>query len=168
MRRLAQLSVNLTPRDLELIRLVYAYDGCGISHVRDLLWPSLNWPSACYRRIQILGQAGYLRVHRLPALTAHGSGKALITPGPLSLNLISDSVEQPHRKSFSRMHEVSAFFAEHHFAICDFRVALELSARTIPDMSLDGWVRESEMKKNLSGCQRPPVAEPKAKDHACS
>jgi hypothetical protein len=94
----------------------------------------------------MLEDARYLRIHRLPALIPHGSGKGLLTPGRKAAAILVDRLDPAQLKSFGRKHEISAFFAEHHFAICDFRVALEQAAESIDGVSLDGWVLESVLK----------------------
>jgi hypothetical protein len=139
---------HLTPRDLALLEMVCRYEGCGIAHVHRRLWPEGSGISGCYRRVGMLEDARYLRVHRLPALIPHGSGKGLLTPGPRAATFLSDRVEERQFRRFVRKHEVAAFFAEHHFAICDFRVALELAVERVAGVSLDGWVLESVMKRN--------------------
>jgi hypothetical protein len=83
----------------------------------------------------------------LPALIPQGSGKALITPGTKAAAILSDRSDPAQLKGLGRKHEISAFFAEHHFAICDFRVALEEAADGVSGVSLDGWILESVLKR---------------------
>jgi hypothetical protein len=138
---------TLTPRDVQIVQMVYNYGGCGIAHVQRRLWPKDSAASGVYRRIAALTSARYLRTHRLPALIPQGSGKALLTPGSRAQQLPLDVDDSRPIQAYHRSHEISAFFAEHHFAICDFRVALELAAEAIRDVSFDGWVLESVLKR---------------------
>lgn len=139
-------SLSLTPRDVQIVQMVYDYGGCGIAHIHKRLWPQGSAQAAAYRRVALLTAARYLRTHRLPALIPQGSGKALITPGvraqalPLSIN------ETQPLTRFRRSHEISAFFAEHHFAICDFRVALEEASASLTSVEIAAWVLESSLK----------------------
>jgi hypothetical protein len=140
--------VNMTPRDLNIVQMVYDYGGCAISHIHRRLWIKDSCPSGCYRRVSILTAAKYLRSHRLPALVAQGSGRAMLTPGSRAHNLPIDLDDHRPLSMFRRSHEVSAFFAEHHFAICDFRVALEQAVDSLPRVELDGWILEPTLKKS--------------------
>ena len=146
--KVAAPAIALTPRDIEIVQMVYDCGGCGIAHIHRRLWPPGSAQGACYRRVALLTAARYLRAHRLPALIPQGSGKALITPGTRATTLPLKVDEMQPLARFRRSNEISAFFAEHHFAICDFRVALEQAIDSISGVELDGWILESTLKKS--------------------
>lgn len=139
---------RLTARDLGIIDFVVTYGGCAVSHVHARFWPDTSSPSACYRRLGMLVAARYLRMQQLPSLAARGSGKALLTLGPKGRRLLSDRLDESELRSLGRREDVAAFFAEHHFAICDFRVALEQAAEDNEAVALREWIVESRLKRH--------------------
>jgi Replication-relaxation len=138
---------QVTPRDLAILQMVARYDGCAVHHLYRRLWNDGSCISGCYRRIDILAAGRYVRKRQLPTLASHGSGKALITLGPRGRRLLSDLLDDSDLSALDRRREVAAFFAEHHFALCDFRVALEQAAERLADISLEGWVVESTLRR---------------------
>ena len=138
---------QLTPRDLAILQMVAQYDGCAVHHLYRRLWRDGSCISGCYRRIDILAAGRYVRKRQLPTLASHGSGKALITLGPRGRRLLSEVLDDSELSALDRRREVAAFFAEHHFALCDFRVALEQAAERLPGLSIAGWVVESTLRR---------------------
>src|SRR5205823_6169378 len=80
----ATTPIFLTPRDLQVILLVYFYDGMLSYQIRRRFWPKFGARSSFYTRLSKLVRAGYLRSLRLSSATGWGSGPSLITIGPKS------------------------------------------------------------------------------------
>jgi hypothetical protein len=75
----------MTQRDLEIISMVYAYEGCGIEHIRQLFFQGAALRSIpCYRRLAYLVKQGYLQSVKLSALNKH-----FLTPGAKARSLLS-------------------------------------------------------------------------------
>jgi hypothetical protein len=127
--------------------MVAQYDGCAVHHLYRRLWRDGSSISGCYRRIDILAAGRYVRKRQLPTLASHGSGKALITLGPRGRHLLTEVLDDSELSALDRRREVAAFFAEHHFALCDFRVALHQAIQRLPGFSIDGWVVESTLRR---------------------
>ena len=71
----------LTARDLEILAMIFHYDGLVVDLVRRRFWPSPGARSACYDRLARLIADGYLQATRLPSLTGVGSGRTFLTIG---------------------------------------------------------------------------------------
>jgi Replication-relaxation len=147
MSRPVRNALQLTPRDLAILQMVARYDGCAVHHLYRRLWNARSCISGCYRRIDVLAAGRYVRKRQLPTLASHGSGKALITLGPRGRRLLSEVLDDSELSALDRRRDVAAFFAEHHFALCDFRVALEQASERLPGFSIDGWVVESTLRR---------------------
>src|SRR5215203_5038985 len=72
----------LTPRDIEILLMVYRYDGLVNTQIQRRFWPGIGSRSPYYQRLSRLINAGFLRSIRLPSITGSGSGPSLITLGP--------------------------------------------------------------------------------------
>jgi Replication-relaxation len=139
-------SLHLTPRDISIIEMVYAYRGCGVEHLHARFWPGDATPSASYRRVARLVHEHYLAAHRLPSLTGWGSGKALLTLGHRGRRTLAEcrgiSVRALPRLKVAQ----STLFIHHHFAVCDFRVALDLAAEQLSAVELREWIAEEKLR----------------------
>jgi hypothetical protein len=144
-------TLSITPRDALLQLMVFAYDGCLISHLYRRFWSSGGTDSpasaACYRRIAQLVAGGWLQATRLPSLTGTGAGYQFITLGPRGRQLVAEHLGLP-RSELRRLREVETPFAlAHHSAICDFRVALEMACEQTGLARLDEWTSERELRQ---------------------
>lgn len=149
--------LHLTPRDIALLELVYAYHGCGVQHLHDRFWADESSYSATYRRVNRLVTTRYLSVHRLPSLTGQGSGKTLLMPGPKGRRVIAQQLDVPLGRLPRQKIVVSALFLQHHFAICDFRVALELATDGGSVAALEAWTTELELRRRPMRITDPQV-----------
>src|SRR5207253_2798760 len=131
-------SLVITPRDIKILQLVYAYDCCSADHVCSRFFGSSPAPGnygprvGCYRRIARLRQAGYLTAFRLPSLSGMGSGKSLLGLGSRGRQLLAEHLELP-RSELKRLKQVvTPILGAHHLAVCDVRLALELASERSP------------------------------------
>src|SRR5687768_14132697 len=86
----------MTQRDLNIILMVYEYEGCGVEHIRKLFFQSAtNRSIPCYRRLAYLVKQGYLRSVLLPALNKH-----FLTPGTKARSVISSLLKGGEMKRF--------------------------------------------------------------------
>jgi Replication-relaxation len=139
--------LHLTPRDLSILEMVYVFHGCGIEHLHDRLWPCGTSRSATYRRVARLVAQCYLRTYRLASLSGQGSGKAFYMLAGRGRQVLADQQEIPLAHLPRLKPADSSLFVLHHFAICDFRVALELASASFADRLLLSWIGEWELKR---------------------
>jgi hypothetical protein len=130
-----------------MLETVYTYHGCGVQHLHARFWPAETTPSAVYRRVSRLVQSHYFDAHRLPSLSGQGSGKALLSLGYRGRRVLAEQWGIPARALPRLKIASSALFVHHHFAICDFRVALELVTELRSDVQLVEWTDEAEFKR---------------------
>lgn len=109
-------------------------------------WPENSALAACYRRVALLREAGYLEVTRLPSLTGQGSGKALLMVGPAARRLLADQQGIPLTQMPRQVPAQSLLFLQHSLAITDFHLALELAADDVPGLELTEWVSETALR----------------------
>ena len=147
-------SLTITPRDIEILKLVYDFDRCSREHVlrrffgkRGVLQAGPQ--SACHRRVAKLIKAGYLTgglADRLPSLTGVGSGKILLGIGARGRLLLAELLGLS-RSELNRLRQIqSPVAAAHHVAICDVRLSLLLASERLPGVELEEWVSERELR----------------------
>jgi hypothetical protein len=130
----------MTQRDLNIISMVYDYEGCGVEHIRKLFFHGASERSIpCYRRLSYLIKQGYLRSLLLPALNKH-----FLTPGMKARAALSHLLKGSEVK---RIRIESPMLILHKLAICDFRVSLELASQASPLFLLTHWINESELRR---------------------
>ncbi len=144
-------TLSITPRDIQILQLVYSFDRCSREHILRRFWAKngASGPgpeSACHRRIAKLITSGFLTADRLPSLTGVGSGKSLLGIGPRGRVLLSD-VLGLSRSELNRLRQLqSPFAAAHHLAICDVRLFLEQAVGRLSQVELSEWVSERELR----------------------
>jgi hypothetical protein len=140
-------TLQLTARDLAIVDMVHAYSGCTPDQIHERFWPRGSAYSACYRRLAFLTDARYLAAQRLPSLTGVGSGKRLFTIGPTGRVLLAERHGIP--VVLIRHHDaVTPLFVQHHVAIGDFRIALELAAAQLHDVHVTNWIDEAILRRS--------------------
>jgi Replication-relaxation len=131
----------MTQRDLEIISMVYAYEGCGIEHIRQLFFQGAALRSIpCYRRLAYLVKQGYLQSVKLPALNKH-----FLTPGAKARSLLSCLLKGAAAK---RIRIESPLLMLHKLAICDVRAAVELATKDASLFLVTDWVNESTLRQS--------------------
>jgi Replication-relaxation len=130
----------MTQRDLQIIAMVYEYEGCAVEHIRKLFFQGSNIRSIpCYRRLSYLVKQGYLRSLLLPALNKH-----FLTPGARARSVLSYVLEGSEMK---RIRIESPLLILHKLGICDIRVSLELASKASPVFHLTEGVNESALRR---------------------
>jgi hypothetical protein len=130
-----------------MVEMVATHGGCTTDQVHTRFWQSGSPLAACYRRLALLVNAGYLHAHRLPSLTGIGSGKRFLTLGTMGRALLAEqrgiSVARP------TSHEpVTPLFADHHLAVGAFHLALELAVAGTDDIRLGEWIPEGMLRRS--------------------
>src|ERR687896_2335943 len=75
----------MTQRDINIISMVYEYEGCAVEHIRKVFFQGAkNRSIPCYRRLSYLIKQGYLRSLLLPALNKH-----FLTPGARARSILT-------------------------------------------------------------------------------
>jgi Replication-relaxation len=130
----------MTQRDLNIIWMVYEYEGCAVEHVRQLFFQGTRDRSIpCYRRLSYLVKQQYLRSLLLPALHKH-----FLTPGTKARFVLSRLLKGSEMK---RIRIASPLFIVHKLALCDVRVALELATKASSVFLFTEWMNESELRR---------------------
>jgi hypothetical protein len=130
----------MTQRDLQIIAMVYEYEGCGVEHIRKAFFQgSRNRSIPCYRRLSYLVEEGYLRSPLLPALNKH-----FLTPGARARSILSSLLKGSEMK---RIRIDSPLLILHKLAICDIRVSLELACKASPLFLLTQWTNVSMLRR---------------------
>ena len=139
-------ALQLTPRDLAILIMVQAYDGCTISHINTRYFSAESFGSACYRRVRLLVRHDYLQTTRLPS-RGLGTGKAFVLLGDAGRAVLAEAYDLPRSELKRQRFPRSVLFAEHHAAICDVRVALELACERSGVFALVAWTTERELRE---------------------
>jgi hypothetical protein len=140
--------LQLTLRDEAILQMVYAFHGCMATHIHDRFISPGSPLSACYRRLSRLVQEDYLTLYRLPSTSGQGSGKVLLQLGRKGRPVVAMQLGITLESMPRRPDTCAPLFALHHEAICTFRVALELAARSFAQVSLVEWVNEATLKRS--------------------
>jgi hypothetical protein len=141
----------MTERDLQIISMVYDYEGCGIDHLRQRFFaPQSHTP--CYRRIAQLTKQGYLQSSRIPAAT--GLGKAFITLGanarPVLRSLLTVGAASLRRTRLNATRYIA-----HHLALCDVHLAFDLATISSRLFTLTAWMGEGALRQSPVRVQDP-------------
>src|SRR5215211_5154729 len=83
-------TINLTPRDIEIILAVFDYDGLFSYQIRNRFWGRNSHPSTYYERVGQLIKFDYLRARPMTSATGRGSGHRLVTIGRASHPLLRE------------------------------------------------------------------------------
>jgi hypothetical protein len=138
----------MTQRDINIISMVYEYEGCAVEHIRKVFFQrATNRSIPCYRRLSYLVKAGYLRSLLLPALNKH-----FLTPGAKSRSVLSYLLKGSEVK---RTRIESPLLILHKLAICDMRVSLELASKASPLFLLTQWANESALRRSPLAVEDP-------------
>src|SRR5919106_1757672 len=138
----------MTQRDINIISMVYEYEGCAVEHIRKVFFQgSSNRSIPCYRRLSYLVKQGYLRSLLLPALNKH-----FLTPGARARSVLSSLLKGSEMK---RIRVESPMLILHKLAICDIRVSLELASKASPLFVLTQWINESALRRSPLSVEDP-------------
>lgn len=139
----------LTQRDLAILQMVYSYGGVTASLIQQRFFPShgTGSPSACYRRLALLVGAGLLdNSHHLIPSSRIGAARSFLTLGRNARPLIADLLK-PGRSELKRSRLAVPATIDHHIAICELRLAVELAAEASPVFAVADWLSEREWKE---------------------
>jgi hypothetical protein len=138
-------ALNLTKRDIEIIIMVYSYNGVLVSHLRRKFWPDVSSRTSYYRRINKLIEAGYLQVNNHIPLSTNE--KLFLTIGPSSRPLLSEWLGVSPTQLEHSTKTVSPFIIAHRAAVADVRLSLELAAERYPWIRSLEWHSEGEIAR---------------------
>jgi hypothetical protein len=143
--------VNTMPhsnqRDIGILHMILVYDGCTIEQIRRRFFPSPGARSACYRRVALLVDRGYLRSTRLMTLPADVFGKAFVTIGPAAREWLRCDFELSAAELAHYRKRLVPRFAAHDLAIGDFHLHLELATEQSSRISLESWIAEWQLRR---------------------
>ncbi len=138
---------RLTPRDEQVIEMVFLYAGCSADAVHQRFFAGTTTLSACYRRLRLLIAHQYLSTQRLSSLSGLGSGKWFLTVGPKAHTILAPRLGLSREEVRPRLLS-SSLLAEHHFAICFFRLCVERAAESLKDVALIDWTLELVLRRS--------------------
>ncbi len=139
-------NVILTNRDLFILKMIFDYGGCTVDQIRRRFFPTNGARSACYSRIARLVQAQYLTSLRLPSLNGVGSGRAFLTPGPKARPILAKMLGVS-RTELERVRLDSPIFIQHHQAVCDFRLSIDLTCDRSTAFTLQEFLGDHELRR---------------------
>lgn len=142
----ASKELLLQERDIELILLVYRYNGTTIELLKRRFWPQAKAKSTYYRRIQELITHQYLKSHR--AANPHNGyyGVLWLTIGPRALELVADALNMPIEQVKQGSRTISPIRVAHTALLHEIRVSLELAELQFPTLELIQWLSEDYFK----------------------
>jgi hypothetical protein len=138
--------MTLTPRDIGILTLVHSYCGCTADHIRRRFFATAGARSACYERIALLVDTGYLTRLRLPSQSGQGSGKFFFTVGRLGRPVMTKILGLTRAELSRASRASSPLFISHHLALCDARLSLELAVLESSLFTLSDWTGDAELK----------------------
>ncbi|MDO8673970.1 MAG: replication-relaxation family protein [Dehalococcoidia bacterium] len=136
----------LTDRDIQILMMIYSFGGCTAEHIRHRFFRTKGGRSACYARIAKLIQTEYITSIRLPSLHGVGSGRAFLTPGPKGRAVLAE-ILRLSRTELARVRADSPLFIQHHLALCDLRLAVELACERSEVFHLQEWMGDHELRQ---------------------
>lgn len=142
--------LQLTPRDLEILRAVHRYRYLRTGQIKRLLFPESTTFQSARRRLRKLAHPAWrylIRIGRAGQAgeTAPEAAFCLGVAGVAMLNSCGDELIPYPRSRGGYEH----LFLEHALAISEFRLALELGLKAEPDICLHRFVHEDELKTHL-------------------
>jgi protein involved in plasmid replication-relaxation len=138
----------MTQRDINIISMVYEYEGCAVEHIRQVFFQEAkNRSIPCYRRLSYLIKQGYLRSLLLPALNKH-----FLIPGAKARSVLSYLLKASEVR---RIRIESPMLILHKLAICDIRVSLELASKASSLFVLSQWINESALRRSPLSVEDP-------------
>src|SRR5436190_24316513 len=133
MSQTAQIrTIQLTPRDVQIILAVYYYDGLFSYQIRRRFWGLNGHPRTFLERLAELLDADYLRARPMDSTTGQGSGQRLITIGHAAHPLLRDRAGLTDLEIKRLRHSIVPSDWRHDAAVRDFRLCLELAADSHP------------------------------------
>src|SRR5687768_14193751 len=114
--------LQLTRRDAAMVVMAHEYGGVSIEQLRRRFFTTPGARSACYARVGLLEDAGYLSSIRLPSETGQGSGRAFLRAGPAARPLLIEQLELERSQFPKASDHLSSPFVHHHLEIGDFRI----------------------------------------------
>lgn len=139
--------LRLTPRDVEILLMIYRYDGCVSTQIQRRFWPHIGARSAYYQRLSHLISSGYLRRVALPSRSGYGSGPSFLTLGAAAHPLLLELLELPRADLRRLRHRLIPAFWQHDAAVRDFHLELE-RACAATGVELVEWVNERDLRRS--------------------
>jgi hypothetical protein len=139
-------AIQLTQRDIDILLMIYYYDGLVVSQIRRRFWPSFGARSPMYERLGRLVAADYIRSSRLPALTRSGSGPTFYTLGPASYPLLKELLGLTHSDIKRLRHHIPLYWV-HDAQVRDFRLTLQLACESSGLVELTEWMTDASLKR---------------------
>src|SRR4051812_12803571 len=120
-------------RDLQILFFVYVCNTCSINHIATRFFEGSY--SACHRRLWRLHEAGLISWRRIGSTTGVGSGKALVSLTTKGRATLAEDLRVPASAIKPLKVISSAPARDHHLALCDFTLALDMAFGRLDDPS---------------------------------
>lgn len=134
--------MKVQPRDISMLLLIYNYDRVGVSQIHQAFFTSR---SSAYKRLRTLAVHGFVSASQLNAATPRGTGIYLYGLGPVGKRALAEYLGLETGDLIRLSYIRDPIFADHHLAICDFRLKLEASCRS-SGVELVHWETERQVR----------------------
>jgi hypothetical protein len=140
-------TIQLTPRDLQIILSVYRYDGMFSYQIRRRFWGQNGHPKTFLDRLSQLISAGFLRARPMDSATGRGTGQRLITLGRAAHPLLVELEGLTPAEIKRLRHSLVPPLWRHDAAVRDFRMSVELAAEAHSNVRAVDWINECQFKR---------------------
>ena len=134
--------MKLQSRDISILLMIYNYDRVGVSQIHRAFFRS---SSAAYKRLRTLAVHGFVSASQLNAATPRGTGIYLYGLGPVGKRALAEYLGLEAGDLIRLSYIRDPIFADHHLAICDFRLKLEQACRAY-GVELVHWETERQVR----------------------
>jgi hypothetical protein len=134
--------MKLQSRDISILLMIYNYDRVGVAQIQKAFFQS---QSTAYKRLRTLLVNGFVSAKQLDATVPRGTGIYLYRLGPVGKRALAEYLGLETGDLIHLSYIKDPIFADHHLAICDFRLKLERACRA-RDLELVHWETERQVR----------------------
>jgi hypothetical protein len=134
--------MNIQSRDIKILLLIYHYDRVGVRQIHQAFFTSR---SSAYKRLRTLAVHGFVSPRQLNATSPRGTGIYLYGLGPVGKRALAEYLGLETGDLIHLSYIRDPVFADHHLAICDFRLKLEHACRAY-GVQLVHWETERQVR----------------------
>lgn len=134
--------MKLQSRDISILLMIYNYDRVGVAQLQRAFFSS---GSSAYKRLRTLQVHGFVSARQLNAAAPRGTGIYLYGLGPVGKRALAEYLGLETGDLIRLSYIRDPVFADHHLAICDFRLKLETACRAY-GVELVHWETERQVR----------------------
>src|SRR5215210_7447060 len=142
-------ALQLTSRDVQMILMIYHYDGIISSLIRKRFWRQNTARSPLYDRVSRLIKKGYLRSTPLPPIKSPGNGFDWITLGPASHPLLKEYLGLTPADIRRLRHSYVPLLHQHDLLCRSVRLSIELACEDSSGrVTLGDWLTDRMLQRD--------------------